>query len=110
MGVDGLEQRRLLGRSEDFRSQVCTGPPVFSGPPRALTGISSVVVLNARRIEISGYYIDLKISGVAFKSVRWDSTIPVFFVLERSDKNEAITIESTDAGSRVYVWSDGQFT
>lgn len=80
-------------------------PPVFSGPP---TFIDTTTDTNfqGRFVEISGFHVNIKKSGMPYQYIRNDGSFPTFLVLE-GDDSTTWQISSAIAGVRAWVYASG---
>lgn len=80
-------------------------PPIFSGPPEAVTNTTPVKI-QAQRLEISGYHVDVTLDGFPFQFLRNDGVIPVFWVIE-ADKQRIFSVANVFLGSRLWFYTNG---
>lgn len=80
-------------------------PAVFSGPPTAHTSTTAVNVIG-RRIEISGFHVDVLKGGAPYQFIRNDGNIPVFLVIEGED-SATYQLASAFAGLRFWFYASG---
>lgn len=100
--VPDLHQRRDITTPQG-RPRVA--PAAFSGPPTAHSSTTAVSVIG-RRIEISGFHVDILKGGVPFQFIRNDGTVPVFLVIEGED-SATYQLASGLAGSRFWYYATG---